>query len=311
MTAGIGQVDFHRIIHIGLVSLGTAVAAWFVLANLWLVWSYGGVGWDVEAYWQAAERLRSSEPLYVTYGNANATELYRYAPWFAWTWVPLTYLPKEAVRVGWTALMLGCSLLAVWPLLRHGVWGYVAAAIGWSVMAVVTFGGNVHPAMVAMLVFAVGTRWGPVAIAVAASLKAVPILLVLVYIGRREWTKAGVTLGLTALLVAPMLLYDLSQYTTDPGGGVLLSGAAWVVGVGLASLATLYLARTRYGWLAGAVAVTLAFPRWFLYDATLLLVGLGHFAEERDSDDRADARVVNHRARSGRGADQHLDVLGG
>lgn len=291
-----------------LRALGIAVAAWFVLANLGLVWSYGDLGWDVEAYWQAAERLRSSEPLYITYGNANATELYRYAPWFAWAWVPLTFLPKDAVTVGWTLLMLGCSLLAVWPLVQQK--HYVLAAIGWSLMAVVTFGGNVHPAMVAMLVFGVGTRWGPVVIAVAASLKAVPILLVLVYIGRREWGKAGITLGLTALLVAPMLLYDLSQYTTDPGGGVLLSGAAWAVGVGLASLATLYLARTRYGWLAGAVAVTIAFPRWFLYDASLLLVGLENRGDcEFTDSERAGTRFHNVLAgeggRAGGEARQH------
>ncbi len=88
------------------------------------------------------------------------------------------------------------------------------------------------------------------------------------------------------LLVFPMLLFDLTDYTTDPGGGVLLGGIAWLIGVGLAAAATVYVARTRYGWLAGAIAVTLAFPRWFIYDASLLLAGLPNANPDRRSADR-------------------------
>ena len=60
-------------------------------------------------------------------------------------------------------------------------------------------------------------RSGPIWIALGASLKAVPLALALVYAGRGEWRKAAVAAGLTALLVAPMLLFDLSGYSTDPG----------------------------------------------------------------------------------------------
>ena len=50
------------------------------------------VGADVAAYWGAAEHIRAGEPLYLA-GAANASDLYRYAPWFAYAWVPLTLLP--------------------------------------------------------------------------------------------------------------------------------------------------------------------------------------------------------------------------
>lgn len=58
-------------------------------------------GSDVAAYWGAAERIRAGEPLYVA-GVANASDLYRYAPWFAYAWVPLTYLPSDIVTSAWS-----------------------------------------------------------------------------------------------------------------------------------------------------------------------------------------------------------------
>lgn len=264
-----------------------AIGIWMIVANLSLFSDLTTIGWDVSAYWDAATRLRDGGQLYVSYGDPNATELYRYAPWFAWAWVPLTHLPERAVTAVWTAVMVACSFAAIWPAIRARCEaGYVAALLAWPLLAFVSLGGNVHAAMVAGLVIAIGTRWGPLAIALAASLKAVPILLVLMYLGRREWMKAGATIAMTAILVAPMLLYDLREYTTSPGGGDLLTGWLWVMGVAAASLVTLVVARTRYAWLAAATAVTIAFPRWFLYDASLLLVGF--------------PRVESDRARAGR-----------
>jgi hypothetical protein len=46
-------------------------------------------------------------------------------------------------------------------------------------------------------------------------------------------------------------------------------------------LATLLLASGRYGWLAGATAVVLATPRFFVYDVTYLLVALPNRARRR------------------------------
>lgn len=252
-----------------------AFAVAFTVSNIVFIVGADKFAWDVNAYWDAGVRLRHGGELYIAHADVGAPEVYRYAPWFAWLWVPLTYLPKDAVRTAWCLLMLACSCLAVWPMLRTRTEAGIAVALfAWPMMAYVSLGGNVHAAMVLGLVYGVQTRWGPVVIALAASLKAVPLALALVYLGRRDWWRFGTTLGLAAALVAPMLYHGIENYTTNPGGATLLTGWAWIIGVSVASIATLFLARGRHAWLAGATAATIAFPRWFIYDASLLLVGL-------------------------------------
>ena len=71
-----------------------------------------------------------------------------------------------------------------------------------------------QPLLVLGLMWGVERRSGPLWIALGASLKGVPLLLALVYAGRGEWRRAAMALGLTAVLVAPALLFDLSHYST-------------------------------------------------------------------------------------------------
>jgi hypothetical protein len=229
---------------------------------------------DMDAYWDAAMRLRSGQDLFNPVG-VEASEVYRYSPWFAWSWVPITYLPRIVANVGWSAILLAGSTAAVWPLARRG--SLLGVAFFLPMLIGITAIGNVHPLLIAMLVLGVDRRSGPVWIAIAASLKIFPILLVVTYLGRREWMRAGLTLALSALLAAPVLLYDLSDYVTDAGSAALLwqFPLVYVVAVAAALIGALVLAATRYGWLASALAVTLALPRFFLYDVPYLLVGTG------------------------------------
>lgn len=251
-----------------------AVALAFTVSNVWFMLTADWVAWDVNAYWNAAVRLRDGGELYIPYADVGAPEVYRYAPWFAWAWVPLTYLSRDLVNAIWCTVMVACSFVAVIPILRTRTEpGLVIALFTWPMMAYVSIGGNVHALMVLALVYGVQTRWGPLVIALAASLKAVPLALALVYLGRRDYRRFAITLGLTALLVLPMLFYGVEDYTTDSGGATLLTGWAWFTTVAAACLSTIALARTRYAWLAGATATVIAFPRWFIYDASLLLVG--------------------------------------
>jgi hypothetical protein len=228
---------------------------------------------DAAAYWQAAERLRAGQDLYPAFTNVEASEVYRYAPWFAWLAVPFTYLPIQVAGLLWSIILVVASTVAVWPLVRERRWLWVA--FFWPILIGISANGNVHALMMAPLVLWLERRSGPLWIAVAASLKAVPILLVLVYVGRREWGRAAATLVLTAVLLAPLLLYDLSGYTTSAGqAGLLITYLPiYVVVGGAAALATLLLARTRWAWLSGATAMALTLPRFFVYDVTLLLVG--------------------------------------
>ena len=269
-------------------SLPSSVPSWIFFTVATLLFALMGyalstyalsreVGADVAAYWEAAERIRAGEPLYVA-GAANASDLYRYAPWFAYVWVPLTFLPREAVTVGWVGLMIAASFLSTAPLVRHGLAGIAAFSLFAPIQLQAAVFGNVQPLLVLMLLWGVERRSGPVWIAVGASLKAVPLVLAVVYAGRGEWGRAGLALLLTAVLVGPALLFDLSGYSTAAGPGQIsltavatqlyLAVAITLVGVTFAR------AKGRFAWLVGAGAMMAALPRLLTYEIGFLLVGL-------------------------------------
>ena len=81
---------------------------------------------DADAYWQAGLRLRAGEPLYPTLASAEGSEIYRYAPWFAWLTVPWTYLSESVAGALWSIVLLGASALALLPLVRLRAWILVA-----------------------------------------------------------------------------------------------------------------------------------------------------------------------------------------
>jgi hypothetical protein len=229
---------------------------------------------DMNAYWDAALRIRQGEALFPAVSDLTASEVYRYSPWFAWVWVPATSLPRELANVLWSIVLVTASTAAVWPLARRGAW--LLVAFFWPILIGISAIGNAHALLIAALVLGVERRSGPLWIAVAASLKLVPVLLVLTYLGRRQWRRSLLALGLTGLLVAPFLLYDLSNYVTDPGEAALLYRwiPLYVSAVGVSVLAALWLARSPFGWLASSVTVMLALPRSFLFDVTYLAISL-------------------------------------
>ena len=236
---------------------------------------------DMDAYWDAATRLRTGQPLYLVPADIHTFDLYRYAPWFAYAWVPLTYLPKALVSAAWFTLLLAGALVVIRDLARTRIGACLALLLGTLLIRTAVIG-NVQSLLVAALYFGVQRRSGALWIALAASLKAAPIVLVAVYIGRREWVRAGVTVALFGLLVVPMLW--LPGYTPNPGLTLSLYGWAPLVYVvvGLAAVGNaVLLARTRWSWLAGSLAVVLALPRLLYYDLSFLVIGA---AARRPSD---------------------------
>ncbi len=235
-------------------------------------------GWwlqDADAYWQAAARLRDGAPLYPMLASQDAATVYRYAPWFAALWVPLTLLPQALAYALWEMGCLVGAVFCIWHVVRTG--GIAAALMGLLMAALLipaAASGNVQPILVGLLLFGLERRSGPLWIAVAASLKATPLLLVAVYVGRREWTRAGWTLALTAALTLPMLAFDLSHYPIDvaAAAGPLPAWLALASAAALTGAAT-WLARTRYSWLAASAAVLIAIPRWSYYQPTFLALG--------------------------------------
>ena len=270
-----------------LPRLAIGLLLFFALTDIWLRmgnWHFEDVG----AYWEAAHRIRSGLPLYGGPSDPDSYRVFRYAPWFAYAWVPLSYLPLQIAELAWGIGLAVASGTVLWALIRLRTGASLALAV---VLIPMFFSlvqvGNVQPLVVAMLAFGVSRRSGPLWIAVAASLKAVPILYLLVYLARREWRRTAVAVAATAVLVAPMLLSDLSGYATDPGASFSLyyyvSPLVWaVVGVAAVGLAaSLAWRRSPFVWVAISVAVMLVAPRAHPTYATFVVVGLLAGARDR------------------------------
>lgn len=229
---------------------------------------------DMNAYWDAGMRIRHGEALYPPVSDAIASDVFRYSPWFAWLWTPITFLPRELVNVAWSAVLLAASAAALWPMMMRRAW--IAVAFFLPILVGISAIGNVHPILIAGVVLTADRRSGPAAIGVAASLKLFPFLFVLTYIGRRQWTRAAITVLITATLLVPYLFYDLTYYVTSTGG----TSAIWdqpivyAVTVAAAAALALYFAKSRNGWLTASATVVLALPRFFVYDVTWIMAGL-------------------------------------
>jgi hypothetical protein len=250
-------------------------------------WNLG----DVNAYWLAAERLKHGEPLYLGSLDPDSYRVFRYAPWFAWLWVPLTYLPRTLVEWGWVALLAfasGAILLGLARLGRPAAWALAFIMAPWLLSLVQV--GNIQPLVVAAVAFGISRRSGPIWMGLTSSLKIVPLAFAVVYLARRQWWRTAAAVAVTGILMAPMLLYDLSGYATDPGRSYSLyyyvSPQAWVLAAAVASLVALVLAvrRSPYVWVSAALAVMLLAPRMHVTYATYLVVGLLGGARDRIGD---------------------------
>ena len=240
----------------------------------WLIQSRDS---DTNAYWEAALRLRDGLPLYQAGLDPDSTNLYRYAPWFAALWVPLTYLPREPVFVAWAGAMTACAALAVAPLVRYRT----AAAImltaflgGYLLWTGVR--GNVQPLAVLVLARTIHGRSGPIWLGVVASLKAFPAVFALVYLGRGEWRKAALAVVCGVALALPALAMNWQDYTFNAGARpplVPIPLLQLVLTVA-AGLGTFWLARTRFAWVSAALLTALAAPRFIEYNLTYFLVGV-------------------------------------
>jgi hypothetical protein len=180
----------------------------YALANLVLVtrdWEFD----DIHSYLNAAQRIRDGAPLYVT--AADPSDLYLYSPWFAFAWVPFTFLPRISVEVGWAAVLLLSTVAAVMPL-RRSIAGIALALLLGGLLYRTAGWGNVQPLIVAVLVYALPTRAGPWAIGLSASLKPLTLLLLAAYAWRREWQAVAIGLGLAIVLWLPLLLFDPATY---------------------------------------------------------------------------------------------------
>ena len=249
--------------------LGVALVAAFTVG---VILGYPS-GSDLPAFLRGAELVARGES---PYGSAAPIHNYLYAPWLAYLLIPATWVPFELFAPVWQAALavaLGASLL---PLIRsRTLEGTLAAVLLGSFGFHAVWAGHFQPLMICLLVYALPTRWGPVAIGVAASLKITPLILAVGYAGRGEWTKVGVAVLVAAALWAPALFLGVAGYGIPVGHTLSLLGyspVVWGVVVVVAAVAAWRLAPTHYGSLAAAVAWLALLPRVLLYDVSSLLV---------------------------------------
>lgn len=245
---------------IGAASIAEALTNWNLL--------------DMTAYRDAALRIRADEVLYG--GDVHLNSAYRYAPWFAYAWVPLTYLPDAVVRVVWSLLLTIGALAAIAPLLKLDRTHVLLLALFVPLLIGTVSGGNVQPLMIGVLVAGLSTRWGWLAVGFAASLKLIPLAFCAVFIAQRRWTQLAGALLLTALLWLPVAWMPIDPITFETGLARMLPTPLWVLIPLAGGAVALWFAfrQSPYTPLAAALAAVLALPRLFVYEIAILLPAL-------------------------------------
>ena len=248
------------------------VGAFLLLAAVIVLVYAAGEPYGADArlsYWAGAMRIREGVPLY----GAYSPDVYLYSPWMAFAWLPLSFLPQSLVIAAWVGFLSACSVLAVLPMSR--LYWPLGVFLGACLLRAAWIG-NAQPLLVLMLVYGLHRRSGPVWLGIAGSMKVTPLVLAVVYVGRREWGKLAVAVGVTAALWLPALFMGVQNYSVGintPTMSLLSrSPVLWALLAAGAGLVALYVARTRYAWLAATVALLAALPRMLLYDIGYLAV---------------------------------------
>lgn len=228
---------------------------------------------DFHAYYDAAARLNAGTTLYLPESNPFYPDFYRYPPLLAIVLRPLALLPYDLAALVWGALLVAATVLTLFVLgaRRPQTWlalGVLGLPIGWAV--------SVGQAQVLVtLLLAFGAPWS---VALAAQLKVLPALVALYWVGRRDWR----SLGRFALFTAGLIAVQFALAPADAGAfasvfsldevGIVrnlspyaIAPPLWFALVGAGAIATLLLARTRWGWAAAVSLSVLASPRLLAY----------------------------------------------
>lgn len=226
---------------------------------------------DMSAYQSAASRIRTGDVLYG--GDVHLNSAYRYAPWFAYAWVPISQVPDVVVRIGWSLLLLAGGAMAVRPLLHWSRPHLVLALVFIPLMLGSASGGNVQPLMIGALVWGLPTRWGWAAVAFAASLKIVPIAFCAVFVAERRWAQAVAAVAATIALWLPVLWMPVEPITFETGLSRMLPAPWWLLPAAIGAAIALALAakRSRFTPVAAALSALVALPRLFAYELSMLL----------------------------------------
>ena len=193
----------------------------FVSTTLAVLASAGDtLGYDYEAYVQAAHRLLDGQPLYDTSVDvAGGFAIFLYPPPFAVALIPFAWLGAAGLWV-WTGLLIGCVVgaIALMPISRELRWVVVLlAGLDWPVLYSLKLG-QVGPIL--LLLFVLGWRWltlpSPLGatIGLGGLIKLQPLLLIgwAALVG--AWRTVAVAAGVVAVACLVTLpLVGISAWT--------------------------------------------------------------------------------------------------
>jgi len=304
--ANIGPTTAHYL-NLGLFALAVIGA----VAGIAVAWMHilGDPLNDARPYYEAASRLNQGQPLYPAGLDPNSNRIYLYPPLFAVVLRPLALLPYTWFALIWEIVVVAAfaALLFRLGVRRKSTWiavGILGVPIGWALTVA-----QAHIPMT--LLMAIGQPWS---IALAANLKLFPALIVLYWVGRREWESAAAFLVWGAL-------FALAQVLLEPGGsfayirqlgveqlgeqGVLrnfspytISPVLWLVLLFAGAALTIVAARYRWGWAVAVTFASLAPPRLLVYMLTGLLAAIRrpHAPGENPEPDYSDPAAAYRRA---------------
>ena len=264
-----------------------ALAVMGALAGIAVAWMHitGDPLNDARPYYEAASRLNHGQPLYPAGLDPNSNKIYLYPPLFAVLLRPFALLPFELFALLWELVVIGSfvALLRRLGVRKRSTWiaiGILGVPIGWALTVA-----QAHVPMT--LLMAIGQHWS---IALAANLKLFPALIVLYWLGRREWESAAAFFMWTVLLMLVQVLLEpggsiayVQQLSTDQLGeaGVLrnfspytISPLLWLWLLFAGAAATIVAARYRWGWAVAVTFASLAPPRLLVYMLMGLLAAL-------------------------------------
>jgi Glycosyltransferase family 87 len=237
---------------------------------------------DVQAYYQAGERLNEGLSLYPTGADVDAPEFYRYPPLLAILFRPLALLPFPVAAGLWETILVGALVGTLWELglRRRRTWvavAVLAAPLCWTM--------SIGQAQVLVtLLTAIATPWS---IALAANFKLFPAVIVLYWIGRRDrrrfavfcWWMVG--LGLVQLVLEPANSIAFIRVTSLQGVGNVvnispyaISPPLWAALLCVSLVITWRLSPTRWGWTAAVILSVVATPRLLTYMLSTLLAAV-------------------------------------
>jgi hypothetical protein len=237
---------------------------------------------DAIGYWIAGEHVRSGQALYFDEGLPFGSDVFLFAPWFAWAWAPLTLLPRELVFTCWFLAMCAATVWAIRPFFRLGVTGIALGCLLGYCLARGALWANVMPLLVGVLIHTHGKRSFPVWVGLSASLKVLPILYMWPDLVDHRWRRVSFAVGIMVVLWAPAFFYGIANYPTGfaPTLSLLqISGYLWAGVAALAVLAAFLTRHGRYRWLTTTVAILAIYPRLHLH--YIGLIGVGNLPADR------------------------------